>query len=102
MRVGKGCLAIWSKMGITAGAVILMASCTPRFNRTAPVTPVGPSTISITPDLAVQGGSAATGVTAHFHVTRVAIGGNIQRRKSSAPSGKSAQGGVQGTSLNVI
>ncbi len=73
--------------------MIALASCTPHFNREGQQPAAGPQTFA-NPilDLTAQGGASAPGVTPHFKVTRVAIGGNIQRIRATTPS-KSLLGG---------
>jgi hypothetical protein len=87
---------------ITASLAVLstLVACAPRFNREKlkallPVKTVIGKKSNLLPlvDLTAQGGSAATGNTSHFKVSRVAIAGNIQRIQATTASGKSVQGG---------
>jgi hypothetical protein len=81
------------KLGAIA-VMLLTSACTPHFNRdgqTAAQTPAGMGLP--VQDLTAQGGASTPGVTSHYKITRVVIGGNIQRNKAQTSSGKTVQGG---------
>jgi hypothetical protein len=79
--------------GLSLLAFLWVAGCTPHFNRKGKERTVTAGMGNPIPDLAVQGGGASPGMTAHFHVSRVAIGGNVRRIQATTPSGIGVQGG---------
>jgi hypothetical protein len=80
---------------------LIAAGCTPKFNRKSQqelalqARPAPAGLALPVQDLTAQGGSATPGVTPHFRVTRVAIGGNIRRSQGNTPSGTAVHGGVR-------
>ena len=78
--------------------IAFSSACTPHFNRAGKKLPLVPPLDTVVglarplQDLTAQGGGTP-GTTPNFRLTRVAIGGNIQRKQGLTPSSQILQGG---------